>query len=468
MEESKAKAPSGEDKLGKGNMFAYGLGGIPGTMEAQLKTSYHMGFLTEFAGINAAFIGTVNMVMTIWDAINDPLIGGIADRTNSKWGKYRPHMTWGILLWTVVTIMMFWVPNFSATGKNIYYVALLFLWAIASTAFVVPWQSLNSVLTQDSHERNVLLTYRMFIGTISITALSFVLIPIVNAVDGGRMGYFTVAVMVALISLVAGLICIRGAKKRDYRDSLPTPPKTEFKGLIKVFSKNKAVLTTAMMLGCINLNSALSSATSIYYHTYVTKNLYLISFGAMVSMVASIIIIPVMPALYKKFGKHKVYIIGCILTAITPVLLIIYRENLPVSLILASSFFFTLGVGLVNTTTVSFVPDCVDYTELHYGNPNAGLINALVSFVKKFMGSFSTMIVGFSLTFAGYVGGGTEASPALVNSIIAIKVISCLLLLVIGLIGLKMFPVTREYGIEMRQQLKAARVQRAAENKKYN
>lgn len=457
----KKKQATAQDsgKLGRWNTFAYGLGGIPATMEEMMKSSYHMTFMTEFAGISPAVAGIMNTVMTIWDAINDPLIGGMADRTNSRMGKYRPHMLWGLLSWTIITILMFCIPDFGTTGKTVYYAVLLFLWSVACTGFTVPWQSLNSVISTDVGERNSLLMYRMFLGTLSGTMLGMLLIPVVNAVDGGAKGYLAMATIVALVSLICGLLCINSAKKRDKKDALPTPPSTSLSEILKLIGKNKAVLTVALMLSSINMINVMSSAMGIYYYKYVVGDLSLVSLSALIGLVGSFIILPIMPKLYKIAGRHTIFILGMALIAVTPVLLLIQRENLSVTLILVSGFLFTVGFGMVNTTTISFVPDCVDYTELHFGSINAGLINAVTSFIKKATASLSTLIIGFALTLGGYVDGNTPASPELADAIINVRSFTVLILLALGLLGLKLFPVTKQYGEEMRRQLAEKRAQ---------
>jgi GPH family glycoside/pentoside/hexuronide:cation symporter len=457
--EKATPTPEDSGKLGRWNTFAYGLGGVPATMEEMMKSSYHMTFMTEFAGISPAVAGIINTVMTIWDAINDPLIGGMADRTNTRMGKYRPHMLWGLLSWTIITILMFCVPNFGSTGRVLYYAVLLFLWSVACTGFTVPWQSLNSVISTDVGERNSLLMYRMLIGTLSGTLLGIFLIPVVDAVDGGAKGYLVMATIVALSSLVCGLLCINSAKKRDAKDALPTPPQTSLKEIIKLIGKNRAVLTVALMLSGINMINVMNSAISIYYYKYVVGDLSLVSLSAIIGLLASLVILPIIPKFYKIMGRQMIFIVGTVLIAFTPVTLLILRENLSNGMILLSGFLFTIGFALVNTTTVSFVPDCVDYTELHFGSINAGLINAVTSFIKKATASLSTLIIGFALTLGGYVDANTVASPQLINSIINVRSFTVLLLLALSLLGLKLFPVTKAYGEEMRKKLAERRGQ---------
>lgn len=463
--EKKAKHEKKSEKLGIKGIISYGLGNVAGTAEYGLKTSYHMAFMTEFAGINAGFAGMVSMIMTIWDAINDPVIGGIADRTKTKLGKYRPHMLWGIIAWSLITVLLFIVPDLSITGRNFYYTVLLFFWSISCTAYMVPWQSLNSVMTTDVNERNRLLTVRMFIGTLSTTLVSLLLNPVVNAVDGGKKGYFFLALIVVIPSLICALICIKGAGKRDYEGSIPNPPKAGFKKQLKIFLGNAPVICISLMLGLLWLNSGVATASAVYYHTYVTKRMYLITYSALVSMIAGLTIVPIMPALFRKLGRYKTMIVGTAFCFVSPVLHFVYREAITDIAVLTSNFFFMTGTSMVNMSIVSYVPDCADYTELHHGNPNAGVINAMVSFAKKAVSSLSTAIIGVVLTVVGYSAGEKTASQELVDGIINLRGITTIVVFVLILIILALFPIKGSYAKNLRAQLSVVRAEREKQEK---
>lgn len=127
-------------KMTKGELISYGLGGRgKHGMPSQFKTSYVMNFMSDVAGLHVGAVGILNTLLIIWDAINDPIIGGIADRTNTKrFGKYRPHMMMGIVLWAVIMIMLFTVPNLPETGTWIYYIIALLFYSVFYTQFTVP------------------------------------------------------------------------------------------------------------------------------------------------------------------------------------------------------------------------------------------------------------------------------------------------------------------------------------------
>ena len=176
-------------KLTKGELISYGLGGVASTMPSQFKTSYAMNFMSDVAGLNVGAVGILNTLLIIWDAINDPIIGGIADRTNTRWGKYRPHMMFGVLAWAVIMLMLFFVPNFSEGGLWVYYIAALALYSVFYTQFTVPWQALNSAMTHDPQERNLMLTCRQYGGFIAGAVTGIITMPIVKGASDERTGW---------------------------------------------------------------------------------------------------------------------------------------------------------------------------------------------------------------------------------------------------------------------------------------
>ena len=174
-------------KMSKGELVSYGLGGVASTMPSQFKTAYAMNFMSDVAGLHVGAVGILNTLLIIWDAINDPIIGGIADRTNTKrWGKYRPHMIMGILLWAVIMVMLFTVPDLPETGMWIYYIVALLLYSVFYTQFTVPWQALDSAMTRDPQERNLMLPCRQYGGFIAGAVVGVITIPIVQRSAGSQ------------------------------------------------------------------------------------------------------------------------------------------------------------------------------------------------------------------------------------------------------------------------------------------
>ena len=296
-ETSQSPGSAQDRKMSKGELISYGLGGVASTMPSQFKTSYAMNFMSDVAGLHVGAVGVLNTLLIIWDAINDPIIGGIADRTNTKrFGKYRPHMIMGVLLWAVIMVMLFTVPSLPETGMWIYYIIAL-----------------------------------------------------------------------------------------------------------------RAVICAALLLGTVTLVNTTSSAISLYYLRCVVENVALKSIFSIVSLLISLIFIPMMPAVLKKVGKIKTVLYGMALIVLPAIWLMIRLESMSDLEVVASSF----------------------------------------------CSSFSTTIVGVALAAVGY--SADSVSQEVIDMIINIKIIYPFILLIVTGLILHFYPITPEFARKMRAELKERR-----------
>lgn len=451
------------DKLSKGDIVSYGMGGVSNTLQTQFKAQFFMVFLSDVAAIPIALVGAWTMVLTIWDAVIDPFLGNFIDRTNTRWGKYRPHMMFGGICLAITTIAMFCVPNFSTNGKLIYYIVLMLLWALFCSQQNIAWQSLNSVMSGDDHQRQLLLTSRQMGGFIAGAAAGAVTLPIVGFFGSGSHGWLVVAALVSVVALVSIFIAAHGARKRDYKDAIPAP-KDDVSMLrhMGIIAKNRAVLCAAFLFGLVTLSQTVTQTVNIYYLRLVVNNLGVLSICSVIGMFSSMLFFPMMPALLKRLGKLKMLLLGISIQLTAPVFTLIFREALtPIQVIVLTS---VSGVGFIfaNMSSLSLVPDCVDYTELKYGVRQAAFINAVISFIRQFCTSFSTFIVGSLLALVGYTAT-SKATPELTNMIINIRGLVPLALFVVLLVIIKLYPISTKYGAEMREQLRLKREAEEAE-----
>ena len=443
-------------KMSKGELVSYGLGGVASTMPSQFKTAYAMNFMSDVAGLHVGAVGILNTLLIIWDAINDPIIGGIADRTNTKrWGKYRPHMIMGILLWAVIMVMLFTVPDLPETGMWIYYIVALLLYSVFYTQFTVPWQALNSAMTRDPQERNLMLTCRQYGGFIAGAVVGVITIPIVQKSADPRTGWLISVGIVCVTMIITGLCAANGAKRVDYYTSLPTPEKIHFKSQIGLVIHNRAVICAALLLGAVTLVNTMSSALSLYYLRCVVENMGLKAVFSLVSLGISLVVIPMMPAMLRKFGKIKTVFIGMFVILLQSIWLLVRREYATDLEVIGMGFVGSLGFVFANVAVLAMIPDCTDYTEWKFGTAQAGFINATITFMKKFCSSFSTMIVGVALASVGY--SASETSQEVIDMIVNLKIAYPIVLMIVTVILVKLYPITPAFAKTMRAELKQRR-----------
>ena len=443
-------------KMSKGELVSYGLGGVASTMPSQFKTAYAMNFMSDVAGLHVGAVGILNTLLIIWDAINDPIIGGIADRTNTKrWGKYRPHMIMGILLWAVIMVMLFTVPDLPETGMWIYYIVALLLYSVFYTQFTVPWQALNSAMTRDPQERNLMLTCRQYGGFIAGAVVGVITIPIVQKSADPRTGWLISVGIVCVTMIITGLCAANGAKRVDYYNSLPTPEKIHFKSQIGLVIHNRAVICAALLLGAVTLVNTMSSALSLYYLRCVVENMGLKAVFSLVSLGISLVVIPMMPAMLRKFGEIKTVFIGMFVILLQSIWLLVRREFATDLEVIGMGFVGSLGFVFANVAVLAMIPDCTDYTEWKFGTAQAGFINATITFMKKFCSSFSTMIVGVALASVGY--SASETSQEVIDMIVNLKIAYPIVLMIVTVILVKLYPITPAFAKTMRAELKERR-----------
>ena len=443
-------------KMSKGELVSYGLGGVASTMPSQFKTAYAMNFMSDVAGLHVGAVGILNTLLIIWDAINDPIIGGIADRTNTKrWGKYRPHMIMGILLWAVIMVMLFTVPDLPETGMWIYYIVALLLYSVFYTQFTVPWQALNSAMTRDPQERNLMLTCRQYGGFIAGAVVGVITIPIVQRSADPRTGWLISVGIVCVTMIITGLCAANGAKRVDYYNSLPTPEKIHFKSQLGLVIHNRAVICAALLLGAVTLVNTMSSALSLYYLRCVVENMGLKAVFSLVSLGISLVVIPMMPAMLRRFGKIKTVFIGMFVILLQSIWLLVRREFATDLEVIGMGFVGSLGFVFANVAVLAMIPDCTDYTEWKFGTAQAGFINATITFMKKFCSSFSTMIVGVALASVGY--SASETSQEVIDMIVNLKIAYPIVLMIVTVILVKLYPITPAFAKTMRAELKERR-----------
>ena len=442
--------------MSKGELVSYGLGGVASTMPSQFKTAYAMNFMSDVAGLHVGAVGILNTLLIIWDAINDPIIGGIAASTNTKrWGKYRPHMIMGILLWAVIMVMLFTVPDLPETGMWIYYIVALLLYSVFYTQFTVPWQALNSAMTRDPQERNLMLTCRQYGGFIAGAVVGVITIPIVQKSADPRTGWLISVGIVCVTMIITGLCAANGAKRVDYYNSLPTPEKIHFKSQIGLVIHNRAVICAALLLGAVTLVNTMSSALSLYYLRCVVENMGLKAVFSLVSLGISLVVIPMMPAMLRKFGKIKTVFIGMFVILLQSIWLLVRREYATDLEVIGMGFVGSLGFVFANVAVLAMIPDCTDYTEWKFGTAQAGFINATITFMKKFCSSFSTMIVGVALASVGY--SASETSQEVIDMIVNLKIAYPIVLMIVTVILVKLYPITPAFAKTMRAELKQRR-----------
>ena len=257
---------------------AYGLGDFASSMFWKLFSIFLLFFYTDVFGITAAAVGTMFLVTRIWDAANDPLMGILCDRTESKYGKFRPYLLYGALPFAIVGILTFSTPDLSANGKLIYAYITYTLMMMAYTSINVPYASLMGVMTNNTGERTSLASYRFigaFSGGLFVTSTANYLVEYFGGA-GSASGYqWTVGIYAALAAILF-VLTFAGTKER----LKPTIKKPELKEDLKDIAKNGPWF---IMLGAaisVLIFNSLRDGSILYYFKYYIQDQTVSIFGS--------------------------------------------------------------------------------------------------------------------------------------------------------------------------------------------
>ncbi len=401
MDEKKGLKPFGfKDKLG------YMLGDFGCNMSFVFINSYMLLFYVTCLGIPGKIYSILILIAKIWDAINDPIIGGLCDSHVPKNGgsKFMPWIKWGSLPLLIFSIIMFiYIPNAPLWAKCVLCLGSYMVWSVAYTSVNVPYGSLQSVITTDSIQRSELSNARS-IGAMLAQAPVMLILPLLiydeNHNPKGQLFICVVALM-GLIGFVAFFFLRKLVTERV--ETVPVEKKqfNYFQTLISFF-KNKPMM--GVTLSSVAMLAFLMTATSTMHYAFMCyfKNTKLISLGTVISMFPMVIAMVLCKPLVKKFSKRVLCTYPFIISVIaTGILTFVKIKNPYVWLVVLAMAMF--AVGLYTVLTWAMVADCIDYQERKSGRREEGSIYATYSLFRKLAQGVGQAVVALAIDLTGYV-----------------------------------------------------------------
>ncbi|MEA5579761.1 MFS transporter [Nodularia harveyana UHCC-0300] len=459
-------------KLDLKTKLAYGAGDLGPAITGNISIFFLLVFFTNVAGIPAGLAGSILMIGKIWDAINDPIIGVLSDRTKSRrWGRRLPWMLYGAIPFGIIFFLQWIVPRFSADqSSNIwplfwYYVVIGLLSQVFFTVVSLPYAAMTPELTQNYDERTTLNSFR-FAFSIGGSILSLILAQIIFSTDRNEQEqYLLLAGICAVISVLALYICIFGVRDRvlafeTKRHQLEQPKSIPFSEQIKVVFSNRPFL---FVIG-IYLFSWLGvqvTATTIPY--FVINCMGLTNSDVPTVMIAvqgtALLMLFIWSALSKKIGKKVVYFLGMSSWIIAAGgLFFLQPSQIPLMYFMA----VMAGVGVSTAYLVpwSLIPDVIDLDEFNTGQRREGIFYGFMVLLQKLGLALGIFLVGNALQSAGFqptiAGQPLPIQPdsALVAIRIAVGPLPTVFL-ICGVFLTYFYPITREMHAEIMMKLKA-------------
>ena len=421
-------------KIRLSEKIGYGLGDMSSSMFWKLFGAYLMIFYTDVFGISAAVVGTMFAVTRVWDSFFDPVVGAVADRTSSRWGRFRPYLLFLAVPFGVIGILTFLTPPFGQTGKIVYAFITYALMMMVYSAINVPYASLLGVMSPDPADRNTLATYRMTFAYLGSFLALLLFMPLVNAFGGGNsggpmLGWLTApqagwlmavgVIAVVCVLLFLGCFALTKERVRPVRQG-KTSLKTDLRDLLH--NRPWWVLLGAGVASLV-FNSIRDGATVYYFKYYVDETAVgSISFLGLpfvlsglylaVGQAANILGVILAAPVSNRIGKRRTFMAAMAVASVLSVAFFWLGKDQLVPIFILQAL-ISVCAGSIFPLLWSMYADCADYSELQTGNRATGLIFSSSSMSQKFGWAFGTAITGWMLAQFGFQANAVQSAETL-------------------------------------------------------
>jgi len=410
---------------------AYGAGDFASSMFWKLFSMFLLFFYTDVIGISAAAVGTMFLVTRIWDSANDPIMGLIADRTKTRWGKFRPYLLFVAVPFAIIGILTFSSPDLSATGKIIYAYVTYTLMMMVYTAVNVPYAALMGVMSANTVERTSLASFRFlgaFGGGLFVTATATYLIEYFGNGLDSAVGYQLTIAIYSVLAAVLFILTFTGTKER----LRPPVQRNKLKDDLKDIINNVPwLIMVAANISFLIFNS-LREAAMIFYFRYYVGVQDVVLFGtvgqsALVStymslwLAANIVGVLFAKPVAKRFGKRRTFLTAMIATTILSFCLYFILPY-QVELMFLLNFIIGVTTGINLPIIWSIFADIADYSEWKNNRRATGLIFSSSSMSQKFGWTLGGAFSGWILAAFAYQPGVEQSDLSVLGIRLLISV----------------------------------------------
>jgi sugar (glycoside-pentoside-hexuronide) transporter len=440
--------------------ITYTTGILGQNMIYDFMSMYILFFFTDILKIPPKTAGTILVAASLWDAVNDPLMGMIADKTRSRWGKFRPYLLFDSLVIGAVTTLCY-VKFGGPLPAVIAYAAVVYiLWGMTFTMCDIPIWALSSVSSPSPTDRTAMVTLGKIGSVIGVVIVSVGSVTILKIFGGERSApaYTAAAGLFAgagsLLMLITGIF--------SHERILPPKKTVPFSENSKTIYKNKPLLLLLITLFLLNFINSVRQSVQIYFAVYTWGNAGYVTMLGLSLVVGMLIGMGISPALMKRVSKQKLFIGSCAGGAVISLLPFVTNYlNIPLGLVcIGISFAFT-GTAMIVST--SMLMDAIDYAELKLGFRGEGIAFSMNTFLTKLGGTLAKLLLGAALIVMHYVEN-QQPTPVVQRGFSFLVYIVPAIAFVLCAVPILFYPLKNSDLHTMEEKLKKQRVETANAN----
>ena len=439
--------------------LAFGLGDLGPAIVTAINGFFLNAFLLEVAGVPPASAAAIFLIVKIWDAINDPIIGTLSDRTNTRWGRRRPWLLFGAIPFALGYFLHWLVPDLTPAGKFWYYLFVALLLDTAYTAVNVPYTAMTPELSDDYDERTSLNAYRFSFSILGGSLAAFVHTMIIGSFTGEAVlrGYAISAAIWAALIILSNVITFSFTNESHLHGEQPEGPGF-FAGMVLAFKNRAFIYVTFIYLLSWLAIQFVQNNLFLYVKYWVEAEnqfqwlLLLLQFG-------SFFFVLVWARLSERLGKQRVYYLGTAFWIAAAVLLyFVPRGGLTLLYVVAPVA--SVGVAVCYLIPWSMLPDVVDLDELETGHRREGIFYGFFVFLQKLGISVGIALSNLILAGTGYIKpeyAGAPVAPtqpqAVLSALRLFVSLAPIVILLLSYVAVWLYPITREKHAEIQARL---------------
>jgi Na+/melibiose symporter-like transporter len=462
-------------KLALTEKIGYSLGDLAANFVFQTQIMFLSYFYTEVFGITAAAMGTLMFITRIWHAVIDPMMGAIADRTNTRWGKFRPWVLWTAIPFGILFVLTYTTPDLDSRGKVVWAYVTYILLMLVYTINNIPYSAMTGVLTGDSIERTSLAQWR-FIAAMTAALLVQTFTPILVEKFGGdnqQLGYQLTVGMWAVIAVLAFFICFATTKERVQ----PNPNQsTSIKQDLLDLVSNGPWWALSLLTLFIFINLAMRGSTTMYYFTYVVdgnqfvdwinslqsryamKTQHLVSWFNFLGIGTTLVGVILSKPLAMRFGKRNTFLV-CLFFSACFILAFVALPRTAVGAILICQMLYNLSYGPTIPLLWAMMADVADYGEWTNGRRATGMVFATMMFALNTGLAIGGAITGWMLSWYGYVEKASEQTAEALRGILWLMSVYPATAFFLGVAALFLYKIDKRIEHTIATELTARREQ---------
>jgi GPH family glycoside/pentoside/hexuronide:cation symporter len=402
-------------KLSFFEKIGYASGDTASNLFWQTFSMFLLFFYTDIFGISAAAAGTMFLITRIWDTVNDPLMGILSDRTNTRWGKFRPYLLWLAIPFGVIGVLTFTTPDFSDIGKIVYAYITYSLMMMIYTAINIPYSALMGVMSSNSLERTSLSSFRFvaaFTGGIIVQGTALKLVKVTGG-ENQALGWQLTMTLFAILAVLLFLFTFFTTKERV---SPPKAQKTTLLSDLKDLGSNIPWLML-FVIGIFLLTFvSIRNGSIMYYFKYYVGEQSFLLFGKeynydrdvlasafmVFGSVANIAGVLMTRYISELMGKKKAFIALMVLTMILTAFFYILKPSAVIPMFLLQVI-ISLVMGPMSPIIWAMYTDTADYSEWRNGRRATGLVMSASTMAQKFGWTIGGALAGWILAAYGFV-----------------------------------------------------------------